>query len=83
MDKEMLIEKIADWYGYLEKINGKYIINNYQKEFVYNTVEEALIDWLPTLEGSNRDDDETMWVKEIEFIKQLIQQSETALTQPF
>jgi hypothetical protein len=69
MDKEKLIEEVGNWYGTFRKENGKYILNNYREEFVYNTPEEALIDWLPTLEGSN-EDDSTMWVEEIKFIKE-------------
>lgn len=71
IEKEKMLDEVADWYGFLEIRDGKYVINNYLKEFVYDTVDEALIDWLPTLIGSNEDIDNTMWVKEIEFIKQL------------
>jgi hypothetical protein len=70
MDKEKLLQEIGNWYGTFRKENGKYVLNNYREEFVYESLDAALIDWLPTLEGSN-EDDPTMWTEEIRFIKDI------------
>lgn len=68
IDKENLLKEIGYWYGDYKEENGKYILNNGLESFVYENVEDGLIDWLATLE----EDIDTDWSKEIEFIKSLM-----------
>ena len=68
IDIENLLKEIGCWYGNYKKEDGKYIIDNGEKLFVYDNVQEGLIDWLGTLE----EDDCMDWSKEIELIKSLM-----------
>lgn len=64
-DKEALLKEIGSWYGSFSIKDKRYIINNDLEEFVYDSVDEGLKDWLDTLKV----DIDTDWSKEIEFIE--------------
>ena len=69
---EELLKEVGDWYGSFRTENGKYILNNREKEFIYDTPEEGLIDWLDTMYDSNEDEDVETWSKEeIAFVEAL------------
>lgn len=69
---EELLKEVGDWYGSFRMENGKYILNNREKDFVYDTPEEGLIDWLDTMYDSNEDEDVETWSKEeLEFVESL------------
>lgn len=79
--KKKLLEDIADCYNYTLMFKAdKVIMDSYISEyfFEYKNIDEALKDWLSTLEASNKDrEDEGFgeyddWSKEvIGFIKEL------------
>lgn len=93
MNKEKLFKEIVDWYNYDYKIeNEKVVVDNgitdYGLNFVgkrvecghfeYNNINEALKDWLATMEESNEThlieegQEYYLWHKEeIDFIKNL------------
>ena len=72
-----LLKQIGYWYGAEFIIGNKtYCKDEYYESYTYNTVDEALKDWLDTLEESNEncrcDNCELLWSKEeIELIKNL------------
>ena len=78
--KERKIELLKDigyWYGAQFIIGNKtYCKDEYYESYTYNTVDEALKDWLDTLIDSNKESinegTELLWSKEeIELIKNL------------
>jgi len=57
MNKIKLMKEICDWYNYeMKEVDNKVIVfdggNSY---FEYDSIDEALKDWLETLLGSNVD----------------------------
>lgn len=67
-----LIKEVGNWYGSYREENGKIILNNYERDFIYNTPEEGLIDWLDTMLDSNEEEDVETWSKEeIAFVQAL------------
>lgn len=72
-----LLKEIGYWYGAQFIIGNKtYCKDEYYESYTYNSVDEALKDWLSTLEESNinchNDNCELLWSKEeIELIKNL------------
>lgn len=84
MIKIDILKKVCDYTGYKITIkNEKIICENiwgYDTKYTYNNIDDALIDWLPTFieqeEGCGEDlyengNENGMWRKEIEFIKNL------------
>lgn len=78
--KERKIELLKDigyWYGAQFIIGNKtYCKDEYYESYTYNTVDEALKDWLDTLIDSNKESinegTELLWSKEeINLIKNL------------
>lgn len=80
IDKMELLEEICDWYGYDIHKDEKLGIICYQNEecsVAAATIDELLVEWLPTLEESNKEcdnsDEKHLWHnEEIEFIKSLV-----------
>lgn len=69
---ENLLREVGNWYGDFWIENGKYMINNRERIFCYDTPEEGLIDWLETMIESNEDEDVLTWgEEEIAFVKAL------------
>lgn len=69
---EELLKEVGNWYGSFRMENGKYILNNRERDFCYDTAEEGLIDWLDTMYDSNEDEDVETWSKEeLAFIESL------------
>ena len=72
-----LLKDIGYWYNAQFTIGDKvYCEDEYNVPYIYNSVDEALKDWLDTLEESNinclGDNCELLWCKEeIELIKNL------------
>lgn len=72
-----LLKQIGYWYNAQFTIGNKtYCEDEYNVPYIYNSVDEALKDWLDTLEESNTncrcDNCELLWSKEeIELIKNL------------
>ena len=62
---EELLKEVGNWYGSFRIENGKYILNNREKDFIYDAPEEGLIDWLDTMYDSNEDEDVETWSKEV------------------
>lgn len=76
-EKIELLKQIGYWYGVQFIIGNKtYCKDEYYESYTYNTVDEALKDWLDTLIDSNKESinegTELLWSKEeIELIKNL------------
>ena len=69
---ENLLREVGNWYGDFWMENGKYMINNREQIFCYDTPEEGLIDWLDTMIESNEDEDVVTWgEEEIAFVEAL------------
>lgn len=98
MKKEEILRKICDWYDYeVKEENGQYVIDNgcsdYSLEFVgkraeighfeYKHIDEALKDWLDTLEETNKDQlkeqQNPIWTKEIKFIRSLCRRTASSV----
>ena len=78
--KERLLNEICDVYGYelLFKDNQIHCYDDIEDDtsyYIYNNIDEALVDWLDTLIESEleyrNNNDEITWIKEIEFIKNI------------
>lgn len=76
-----ILLQVCDYTGYEVSFkNNKIVcIDTYgsKKVFEYDNIENALIDWLPTMEDTDEDVD--MWSKEIRYVKQMKKQLETNL----
>ena len=69
---ENLLREVGNWYGSFRIENGKYILNNHERDFCYDTPEEGLLDWLDTMYDSNEDEDVKTWSdEEIAFVEAL------------
>lgn len=69
---ESLLREVGNWYGGFRIENGKYILNNHEQDFCYDTPEQGLIDWLDTMYDSNEDEDVQTWSdEEIAFVEAL------------
>lgn len=77
MIKIDILKQVCDYTGYAITIkNEKIICENiwgYDTKFTYDNIDDALRDWLPTLEEQEEGCclENGMWRKEIEFIKNL------------
>lgn len=81
-EKLQMARKIGEYFGDYTEDNGKFSIDNGEKVFSYNTVEELLADWLDTVLANHHDAyyieenrlEGDSWEKEIVFIYTIVLQ---------
>ena len=67
-----LCEEIGEYYGeFYEDMSGYLNIDNGDQVFTYQTEEELLKDWLPTLQETEDDLQDGYWADVIEYIQDL------------
>ena len=75
IDENTLLKEIGYWYGDYSEEDGLYVIDNGIKKFTYTNIRDGLKDWLSTL----KQDQDTDWKNEIEFIEGLKQSIEKVI----
>lgn len=77
-----MAKKIGEYFGDYVESDGKFSIDNGEREFVYDTVDELLADWLETVLANHHDAyyieknrlESDSWEKEIVFIYSMVLQ---------
>lgn len=71
--KRELCEEIGNFFGdFYVDVSGLLVVDNGQEEFTYQTEDELLKDWLPTLIESDEAMQDDYWADAIDYIRDMV-----------